>query len=105
MRLTTSLYFTPSGRSIQAEGIEPDVETAQLKPNYTGEGDTEREGGGHKREADLEGHLETTAPEAAQGADISDFDSIVSPFDDYDMYVALMLLKGAHALAPVPNQP
>ena len=34
MRLTTSRYYTPSGRSIQAEGIEPDivVEAAKIVP-------------------------------------------------------------------------
>jgi len=31
IRLTTALYFTPSGRSIQAEGIEPDIEVQQAK--------------------------------------------------------------------------
>lgn len=38
MRLTTARYYTPSGRSIQAKGIEPDIEVlpAQVKPleNY-----------------------------------------------------------------------
>jgi carboxyl-terminal processing protease len=34
MRLTTARYYTPSGRSIQAEGIEPDitVAAARIKP-------------------------------------------------------------------------
>ena len=99
MRLTTSLYFTPSGRSIQAEGIVPDVDTAPLGLRYPDEEDSEIEDG-QKREADLEGHLQNSVLEATPGANASDFDSIVSPFDDYDMYVALMLLKGAHALAP-----
>ncbi|MGD9264613.1 MAG: S41 family peptidase [Lysobacterales bacterium] len=103
MRLTTALYYTPSGRSIQAEGIVPDVDTAHLRFKSTMEEDVELEAG-HKREADLEGHLEVSTPEAAPGAGASSFDSIVSPSDDYDMYVALMLLKGAHALAPAPNQ-
>jgi carboxyl-terminal processing protease len=31
MRLTTALYFTPSGRSIQKEGIKPDIEVEQAK--------------------------------------------------------------------------
>lgn len=31
MRLTTSRYYTPSGRSIQAEGIEPDIKVEQAK--------------------------------------------------------------------------
>ncbi|MBK8068969.1 MAG: S41 family peptidase [Rhodanobacteraceae bacterium] len=50
IKLTTALYYTPSGRSIQAEGIEPDVllQAAELRPL----GDTER-----VSEADLPGHL------------------------------------------------
>jgi carboxyl-terminal processing protease len=32
LKLTTALYYTPSGRSIQAHGIEPDVEIEQLDP-------------------------------------------------------------------------
>jgi len=31
MRLTTSRYYTPSGRSIQGTGIEPDIEVPQAK--------------------------------------------------------------------------
>jgi carboxyl-terminal processing protease len=45
VRLTTSKYYTPSGRSIQAKGIEPDI--------LVGE-----EIVGHLKEKDLEGHLE-----------------------------------------------
>jgi len=47
LKLTTALYYTPNGRSIQAEGIEPDFWVA------------EREGANHVtlREADLRGHL------------------------------------------------
>ena len=45
VRLTTSKYYTPSGRSIQAKGIEPDIIV----------GDTAKE---HIHEKDLEGHLE-----------------------------------------------
>ncbi|MBL8255194.1 MAG: S41 family peptidase [Pseudoxanthomonas mexicana] len=50
IKLTTALYYTPSGRSIQAEGIEPDVllQAAELRPL----GDRER-----VTEADLPGHL------------------------------------------------
>ena len=32
LRLTTARYFTPSGRSIQAKGIEPDIEVLQEVP-------------------------------------------------------------------------
>ncbi|MDJ0951062.1 MAG: S41 family peptidase [Alphaproteobacteria bacterium] len=51
MRLTTARYYTPSGRSIQAKGIEPDiiVEQARLeRPNQTGTS---------RREADLDNAL------------------------------------------------
>lgn len=48
MRLTTMRYYTPSGRSIQAQGIRPDIliEGGQSSPS-----------GGIVRERDLEGHL------------------------------------------------
>lgn len=52
MRLTTALYYTPSGRSIQAEGIEPDV---LVKPAKVEELNAERYG-----EASLKGHIELT---------------------------------------------
>jgi carboxyl-terminal processing protease len=49
VRLTTSKYYTPSGTSIQAKGIEPDIVV----------GEEVRE---HIKEEDLEGHLEEEAP-------------------------------------------
>lgn len=48
MRLTTMRYYTPSGRSIQAEGIKPDVLIRAEKP---------ASGGQVVRERDLDGHL------------------------------------------------
>lgn len=50
MRLTTARYYTPSGRSIQAEGIEPDVTVKPLKVE-------ELDVGGYPKEASLRGHL------------------------------------------------
>ena len=50
LRLTTALYYTPSGRSIQEVGIEPDIE---VHPNSPKEGVLRR----RLREADLRGHL------------------------------------------------
>jgi len=49
IRLTTARYFTPSGRSIQERGVEPDIEL--LMPRRTGRRGTPR------READLNGHI------------------------------------------------
>ena len=86
MRLTTSRYYTPSGRSIQAEGIQPDVEIATVKIVENGDK--------RKREADLDGHLNS---EPEKGS--ADFGSEVSAADDYMMYQALILLKGAGVLS------
>lgn len=59
IKLTTARYYTPSGRSIQAKGIEPDIEVEETP-------------GGAKlprlREADLEGHLENDRDAAASQA-------------------------------------
>jgi carboxyl-terminal processing protease len=51
MRLTTARYYTPSGRSIQGTGIDPDivVEQARIEPVDTGP---------RRREADLRGALD-----------------------------------------------
>ncbi len=50
LRLTTARYFTPSGRSVQEEGIEPDIPVPQLT-------DTTRNERPRVREADLRNHL------------------------------------------------
>jgi len=54
IKLTTAMYFTPSGRSIQARGIVPDVETSGLHAG--GEADE------RIRESDLDRHLDETGP-------------------------------------------
>jgi len=51
MRLTTARYYTPSGRSIQAKGIEPDIKVQQVKVENTKQRD-------RLRESDLRGALE-----------------------------------------------
>ena len=86
IRLTTSRYYTPSGRSIQAEGIQPDVETTPLK--VVDNDDT------RKREVDLDGHLES---EPENGNTV--FSSEISATEDYMMYQALILLKGTSILS------
>ncbi len=59
LKLTTARYYTPSGRSIQAKGIEPDIAV-----------DDGRDTGNRIREANLERHLETAkASEAAKPAE------------------------------------
>jgi len=85
IRLTTSRYYTPTGRSIQAEGIRPDVEIPVME--LVEDSDI------RKREIDLDRHL-NGEPEKMTVA----FDSEVSADDDYAMYQAMILLKGASIL-------
>ena len=92
IRLTTSRYYTPNGRSIQAEGILPDVEITAVQVI---ENDDQR-----KREVDLDGHL---TGEPANAPEV--FDSEVSAADDYMMYQALIMLKAASILSPPIDQP
>jgi carboxyl-terminal processing protease len=58
MRLTTARYYTPSGRSIQAKGIEPDIDVPQAKIEVIDEGQ-------RRREADLRGALRNPDAKAA----------------------------------------
>jgi len=60
MKLTTALYFTPSGRSIQAQGIEPDVEVPQLDAGLLR---AAADGRDDVSEASLEQHLSTPGSE------------------------------------------
>ncbi|WP_296231439.1 S41 family peptidase [uncultured Pseudomonas sp.] len=88
LKLTTALYFTPNGRSIQAQGIIPDIEVARAK--LTREQDSEG-----IKEADLQGHLGNgnggadRPSKAAQGARAERPQD-----DDYQLSQALNLLKG-----------
>ena len=92
IRLTTSRYYTPKGRSIQAEGIHPDVEITDIQVVENGDK--------IKREADLDGHLVSETPK-----NVAVFGSEVSAADDYMMYQALMLLKAASILSSNIERP
>ena len=62
VRLTTARYYTPSGRSIQAKGIEPDVEILQEVPDeLKGKDET-------KGEASLRGHLKNSGKDEKGGS-------------------------------------
>jgi carboxyl-terminal processing protease len=60
IRLTTARYYTPSGRSIQAQGIVPDILVADLAPEGRGSGAPR-----FMREKDLEHHLRGEGEKAA----------------------------------------
>ena len=93
IKLTTARYYTPSGRSIQAHGIDPDitirpVKVSKLEPSPLGEAITE---------ADLQGALEGVAkesPEAAANRKQQSETEQQLAETDYALYEALNLLKG-----------
>jgi len=57
LRLTTALYFTQSGRSIQAEGIKPDIVVSARRFPKDSEELLEEDENGPRREADLPGAI------------------------------------------------
>ncbi|MDE1168168.1 MAG: S41 family peptidase [Pseudomonas sp.] len=91
LKITTALYYTPNGRSIQAQGIVPDVEVRQGK--VTSDQDSE-----NFKEADLQGHLGN----GNGGADRPSSNKVPAatsksarPQDsDFQLSQALSLLKG-----------
>ena len=97
MRLTTARYYTPSGRSIQAKGIDPDIVVRQAKIESV-----ENKSG--RREADLRGALKNMDkkaepkqenPSRGEATDIQDKnDSANAPIQDYQLTRALDLMRG-----------
>lgn len=86
IRLTTARYFTPSGISIQAKGIEPDIEVALAR--------IEKLEGGPLREENLRGALDSS-DEKADPENAEDAEEITDPAEiDYQLARALDLLKG-----------
>lgn len=93
IKLTTALYFTPSGRSIQAQGIEPDIviERAEVKAIKTGVSPTEADLNRHLR--NKAGGVESDAKTRAQSRTGS---SDASAQQDNQLHEAINLLKGLH---------
>ncbi|RDB44665.1 S41 family peptidase [Halomonas sp. DQ26W] len=85
LKLTTALYYTPNGRSIQALGIEPDVEVVRGRVEVT-------ETGRQLREADLEGHLRSRDDPREREAMTERLR------EDYQLGEALNLLKALNVL-------
>jgi len=92
IKLTTARYYTPSGRSIQAQGIEPDIE---VRPGKL----TQENGNPYYTEADLAGHLanpegENSSEDRTEDGSGTDEQLI----NDYQLYQALTVLKGMRFL-------
>jgi carboxyl-terminal processing protease len=92
IKLTTALYFTPNGRSIQAQGIVPDIEVERAR--VTAFDDLPR----RVSEADLAGRLDNANGE--QDATEARSDRLPNALlsSDNQLYEALTLLKGIHIL-------
>jgi carboxyl-terminal processing protease len=87
LKITTALYFTPNGRSIQAQGIVPDIEVSRAK--ITREQDTE-----YYKEADLQGHLGNGNGGADKPTGSGPKAKPMPQDDDFQLSQALSLLKG-----------
>jgi len=85
LRLTTARYYTPSGKSIQAKGIVPEIEVLQDVP------DDQKSRSDTKGEASLRGHLKVQEGEEQTG---SQSYMPTDPKDDKALNMALELLRG-----------
>jgi carboxyl-terminal processing protease len=93
LALTTARYFTPSGRSIQAQGIAPDVEVLQDVPDEL------------KNRAELKGESSMRGHLAADGAEQAGSQAFVPPNekDDKALNAAFNLLRGVTVNANAPT--
>jgi len=96
LRLTTARYYTPSGHSIQATGIVPDVAVAQGDEDDASK--LER-----LTEAELPGHL------AAEGAAKKETAPIIRPgagkkYEDFELSYALDLLHGKMTVSSIASK-
>ncbi|MCC6949499.1 MAG: S41 family peptidase [Bradyrhizobiaceae bacterium] len=97
LKLTTARYYTPSGRSIQAKGIAPDIELIQDLPEEL-KGKIETRG-----ESSLRGHLSAGDKEEEKGGS----PAYVPPDakDDKQLHLALDLLRGTQKHSAFPPNP
>jgi carboxyl-terminal processing protease len=84
IKLTTARYYTPSGRSIQAQGIYPDISVLDGEITLKDNGMT-------ISEADLFDHLEN---EDGEGPELLGFRETLSDIEDLQLAQALAFLKG-----------
>ncbi len=83
VRLTTARYFTPSGNSIQAKGISPDIYVPQSKLEIL-------ENNNSRREADLRGALDSENKQENKKKSSNDEDNTVN---DYQLNRAIELIR------------
>ncbi|MCR9067936.1 MAG: S41 family peptidase [Rhodobacteraceae bacterium] len=101
IRLTTSLYYTPSGRSIQALGVAPDILVEQREPIEVDEEDS----GATRGEASLRGSIENATLTEDERRQLEEERAIAEATarlrnEDYQLAYAIDILTGLGALAP-----
>ncbi|MEM7731792.1 MAG: S41 family peptidase [Pseudomonadota bacterium] len=101
MRLTTARYYTPSGRSIQALGVSPDIFVEQPRPAATE--DEEEDDRPGRSEADLRGSLDNDSLSEEElrviEEDLQRAEEVAElREEDYQLAYAIDILKGLNAL-------
>jgi carboxyl-terminal processing protease len=104
MRLTTARYYTPSGRSIQALGVSPDI-VVQQPPRQPEENGEEAAARPSRTEADLRGRLENDSLSEDERRQIEEDRARAEEAarlreEDYQLAYAIDILKGLSALSP-----
>ena len=101
LMLTTARYYTPSGRSIQAKGIEPDAVVEEELPEDMSKAPNNVEG-----EANLRGHLRAEG-EGNNSPEENGSSSYVPPEKNKDtqLQYALELMRGIRSVDTNANQP
>ncbi len=105
MRLTTARYYTPSGRSIQALGVSPDIIVEQPRRDPNEETEEEEENRFSRSEADLRGRLDNDSLTEDERRQIEEErqkaeDAAALREEDYQLAYAIDILRGLSALEP-----
>lgn len=99
LKLTTALYYTPSGRSIQASGIAPDITLDELKISSLTENPVEPI---YLHEAELKGHLKNSnSKEKTISSSATNSNDLMKK--DYQLFETLNLLKSMVVLENTQN--
>lgn len=105
MRLTTARYYTPSGRSIQALGVSPDIVVQQPRRDPNAVDDEEETTPRSRSEADLRGSLDNDSLSEDEIRQIEEDRAKAEAAaalreEDYQLAYAIDILKGLTALGP-----
>ena len=96
LRLTTAKYYTPNGRSIQAEGIAPDIVVKQIKqPQEKGTEDSSAEKN-VLREKDLKGHIKSLNEKNIKNGEEKRAEEVLE--NDNQLKSAIDIIRGLNVL-------